>query len=596
MKPLRRAKSKETVLRGIGVSPGVASGPVYVITGEESPCVERTLDESEAPAEVRRFEAAVIETRRQIDRIQKNVSKAMGKRDATIFDVHKMVLDDGAFAEETVRRIQHDRLNAEAAVRDVVGRYADALAVVEDDYLRERVADIKDVARRVLRNLMGEKNSALELVPMRSVVVASDLAPSETASLRKELVLGFATDLGSSTSHTAIMARALGIPAVVGLGDITKQVVTGQEILMDGTEGVVILNPSDRSLRKYGRLAESRHAIQTGFHHLRDLPAETKDGHRITLSANVELLEEVRDVRRYGAEGIGLFRSEYLFIARNDLPSEEEQYAAYREVVTLLAPDPVIIRTADLGGDKFASAVTMPQEINPFLGFRAIRFCLAQPEMFKTQLRAILRASAHGKVRLMYPMISNADEVIRANALLDECRSEFRSRKIPFDEGMQVGVMIEIPSAALTSDLIAPHVSFFSIGTNDLVQYTLAVDRVNDRVAHLYEPTHPAVLKLMKMTVDNGHAAGIWVGICGQMASDPVMVPLLLGIGLDELSVVSASVPIVKEVVRRMSIAEGKELASWALAAGSAGDVLARCRDLTGRIAPEILELVKGIG
>lgn len=589
----RKTGPAEVILKGVGVSPGVAIGPLHLVSSDDSPSAERTLLPEEIAAEVLRFEAAIIETRRQIQSIQRNVRRAIGEYDANIFDVHKMVLDDGAFVEEAIRKIQQERRNAESAVRTVASRYSEALSVVEDDYLRERVADVKDVARRVLRNLTGEKAHVLDGLRERSIVVAADLAPSETASLRKDMVMGFATDLGSSTSHTAIMARALGIPAVVGLGDITRRVEPGGTVLMDGTEGVVILHPTEQSLRKYGKLAETRKHINSGLNHLRNEPAETLDHRRIALSANIELVEEIQDVKKHGAEGVGLFRSEYLYITRSELPTEEEQLAAYREVASLLAPEPVIIRTVDLGGDKFASAVKMPQEINPFLGFRAIRFCLAQPEIFRTQLRAILRASAHGKVRMMYPMISNVDEVIRANTLLDGCKEELRRQGVAFDGQMEVGVMIEIPSAALTADLIARHVSFFSIGTNDLVQYTLAVDRVNDRVAHLYEPTHPAVLKLIKHTIEAGHARGIWVGICGQMASDPIVTPLLLGLGIDELSMAPSSVPVVKDIVRSIAWEQARILADEALAAGSAAEVLERCRKVITAVAPEILELVR---
>ncbi len=593
MKKQRKTGTEEIILKGIGVSPGIAIGPIYLITAEESAVLEKSLAPEEISAEILRFEAAIIETRRQINTIQGNVQRAIGEYDANIFDVHKMVLDDGAFVEEAIRKIQNERKNAEMAVRSVAGRYSEALAMVEDDYLRERVADVKDVARRVLRNLTGEKAHSLDGLREKSLIVAVDLAPSETASLRRELVMGFATDLGSSTSHTAIMARALGIPAVVGLGDITTRVTAGDDVLMDGTEGILIVHPSSRSLRKYGKLAEMRQSIQRGFNHLRDQPAETRDGHGVTLSANIELVTEVPEVRKCGAKGVGLFRSEYLYITRSDLPSEEEQLAAYREVASLLSPEPVIIRTVDLGGDKFASAVRLPPEVNPFLGFRAIRFCLAQPEIFKTQLRAILRSSAHGKVRMMYPMISSVDEVIRANTLLDECKKELRKHHIAFDENMDVGVMIEIPSAAMTADIIAKHVSFFSIGTNDLVQYTLAVDRVNDRVAHLYEPAHPAVLRLIKQTIDAGHARGIWVGVCGQMAGDPMMTPLLLGLGIDELSMSPNSVPMVKDIIRSLSWDRARALADEAMAAGSASEVMGCCRKVVEIVAPEILELLK---
>lgn len=593
MKKTGAGDQSEIILRGVGGSPGVVSASVYRVSTEETRCPDRVLKTDEILQEVERFKAAVEKTRQQITLIKKKVGRAIGQADATIFDVHMMVLDDSAFFGETIRRIEEDRMNAEAAVWAVTNRYGEVLSAMEDEYLRERAADIKDVTRRVLRNLTGEKTHALDGIRNKSIIVATDLSPSDTASLRRDMVLGFATDLGSSTSHTAIMARALGIPAVIGLGDVTRRLETDDEILMDGTEGVVILHPSEASLNKYNALARQRENIQTGLAGLRDQPAETLDGHRVVLSANIELVDEVGEVRKVGAEGVGLFRSEYLYVASRELPTEEEQLAAYQGVASLLAPDPVIIRTVDLGGDKFASSLKMSAEINPFLGYRAIRFCLAQPAVFKTQLRAILRASAHGKVRIMYPMISNVGEVIRANAILEECKGELRNEGLAFDDGIEVGVMIEIPSAAITADIIAKHVSFFSIGTNDLVQYTLAVDRVNDRVAHLYEPTHPAVLRLMKMTIEAGHARGIWVGMCGQMAGDPLMTHLLLGLGIDELSMAPSALPAVKDMIRSVTLAQAKRLAETALREETAADVLKLCRELTARVAPEILELVK---
>jgi phosphotransferase system enzyme I (PtsI) len=591
--PQAPGSSADIILHGVGVSPGVVIGPVYKARHEETEFSERTLNPEEIDDEIARFKASVAVTRRQISVIQNNVKRAIGQQDATIFDVHKLILDDAAFFDETIRLITKDRLNAEAAVRAVTSRYIEALSAVEDEYLRERVSDFKDVARRVLRNLTGEKTHALDGLHEKSIVVSPDLAPSETASLRKNLVLGFATDMGSRTSHSAIMARAMGIPAVVGLGDVTHKLAPGDWILMDGTEGVVILRPSEATLKKYNKLAQQRKMIEARLTQLCDLPAETLDHHVVTLSANIEFLEEAREIRKYGAIGVGLLRSEYLYIAHDELPTEEEQLAAYRGVASWLAPEPVLIRTVDLGGDKFASSVRMPPEMNPFLGFRAIRFCLAQPEMFKTQLRAILRASAFGKVKVMYPMISNVGEVIRANAILEECKTELRREGHAFDAMLEVGVMIEIPSAALTADIIAKHVSFFSIGTNDLAQYTLAVDRVNDRVAHLYEPTHPAVLRLIKTTIDAGHARGIWVGVCGQMGGDPLMTLLLVGLGVDELSMVSASVPAVKELIRSVTRAQAIDLAQTALSCETASEVLKHCRALIAKVAPEILELVK---
>ncbi len=585
--------SVDIILHGVGVSPGVVVGPVYKVRPEETEFSERILKPEEINEEIDRFKTAVVVTRRQITVIQNNVKRAIGQQDATIFDVHKLILDDAAFFDETIKLIELNHVDAESAVRSVTSRYVEALSAVEDDYLRERVADFKDVARRVLRNLSGEKLHSLDGLHEKSVVVSPDLAPSETATLRRNLVLGFATDMGSRTSHSAIMARAMGIPAVVGLGDITHKLSAGDWILMDGTEGVVILRPSEMTLKKYNKLAQQRKMIESRLTQLCSLPAETIDNHRVILSANVEFIEEAQEVRRYGATGVGLLRSEYLFISHEELPTEMEQLKAYKDIVSLLAPEPVIIRTVDLGGDKFASSVRMPPEMNPFLGFRAIRFCLAQPEMFKTQLRAILRASAFGKVRIMYPMISNVGEVLRANAILEECKTELRREGVMFDAMIEVGAMIEIPSAALTADIIAKHVSFFSIGTNDLAQYTLAVDRVNDRVAHLYEPTHPAVLRLIKNTVDAGHARGIGVGVCGQMGGDPLMTLLLIGLGIDELSMVPASVPAVKELIRGVTHKQAIELANTALTCETAAEVLKHCRLLISKVAPEILELVK---
>lgn len=583
----------DVILHGVGVSPGLVIGPVYKASPGEAEFSDRVLNSGEVGDEIARFKSAVNVTRRQISVIQKNVKRAIGHQDASIFDVHKLILDDAAFFDETIRLIEVEHLCAESAVRAVTSRYVEVLSAVEDEYLRERVADFKDVARRVLRNLTGEKTHALDGLKEKSIVVSPDLAPSETASLRRSLVLGFATDMGSTTSHSAIMARAMGIPAVVGLGDVTHRLSPGDWILMDGTEGVVILRPSEATLRKYNRLSQQRRLIETRLTRLSDLPAETLDHHRITLAANIEFLEEALEIRKFGGKGVGLLRSEYLYIAHDELPTEEGQLAAYKGVASVLAPEAVVIRTVDLGGDKFASSVRMPPEMNPFLGFRAIRFCLAQPDIFKTQLRAILRASSFGKIRIMYPMISNVGEVIRANAILEECKAELRHENISYDPAIEVGVMIEIPSAALTADIIAKHVSFFSIGTNDLAQYTLAVDRVNDRVAHLYEPTHPGVLRLIKNTIDAGHARGIWVGVCGQMGGDPLMTLLLLGLGIDELSMSSSSIPAVKDLIRSVTFPQAVELAQTALSCETASEVLKHCRALTAKVAPEILELVK---
>jgi phosphoenolpyruvate-protein phosphotransferase (PTS system enzyme I) len=582
----------ECVLQGIGVSPGVVIGPAQCVTNEAVDIEEREIAADEVAREIRRLEDALIETRRQIKAIQADMQSGPVTGNPAMLDAHLMVLDDASLLEELVAAIRDRRRNAEAIVRDVTDRYVGVLAKIKDDYLRERVVDIKDVARRILRNLAGKAGSALPDLKHKHIMVAPDLAPSDTAGLSRDVVLGFATDRGSPTSHTAVLARALEIPAVVGLHDISRTVNTGDEVLIDGNKGVLIVHPTPERLESYGRVAETRRTIQRELITLRNEPAETRDGRRVVLSANLEGIEEVDSVLQYGAEGIGLFRSEYLFLVKNKTVSESEQAEVYKAVATRLAPAPVIIRTLDLGGDKYFADGHASHEANPFLGCRSIRLSLQYPDHFKSQLRAILRASVHRNVKIMYPMISGLKEVFQANALLEEAKQDLRREGAEFDAGIEVGVMIEIPSAALTARTIAPHVAFFSIGTNDLVQYTLAVDRINDRVAYLYQPTHPAVLRLVTETVEAAHEAKIWVGICGEMAADPLMTPLLLGMGLDELSVAPSAVPLVKDAVRSVTLAECKTLVTTALACQSGDEVIAHCRALTGRAAPELLELI----
>ncbi len=586
-------RPNEIILEGVGVSSGVVIGKAFLLTTEEDRFVEREISDDDIPREVARFEEALIATRRQIREIQQKVSSAIGQENAGIFDAHLLVVDDRAFVEEVIRGLSAYHRNVEVVLRDVAERYADALGRIEDDYLRERAADVRDVTRRILRNLSGKSRSDIMELEEPCILVANDLAPSETATMDKKKVIGFATDLGSQTSHTAIMARALGIPAIVGLHDVSVRVSVGDEVLVDGGKGLFIIHPSPERLERYGKLIESRKHIESELAQLKDEAAETVDGYRILLSANIERPEDVHAVREYGARGVGLFRSEFLYLSRENLPNEEEQFSVYDEVARRLAPDPVIIRTIDLGGDKFLSHMRTAPELNPFMGWRAIRFCLAQPDIFKTQLRALLRASESVNVKIMYPMISSAEEVIQANLLLEEAKNELREEGRAFNEDVDVGVMIEVPSAALIADLIAPHVKFFSIGTNDLVQYTLAVDRVNERIAYLYKPTHPAILKLIKNTIDVGQKNGIWTGICGEMAGNPLMVPLLMGLGADELSVSPSLTPMVKDVIRNLRYTQAEELAAAALASDSPKRVLDLCRELTQEIAPEIIELLE---
>ena len=584
---------REVELKGIPGSPGVAVGTVLLVKTEEERLVERTISDEDIPREIARFEEALINTRHQVHEIQQKVSNAIGQESASIFDAHLLVVDDRSFVEEVIRGLSTQHKNVEAVLTAVADRYADALSAIEDDYLRERAADVRDVTRRILRNLSGRSSTLLTQLDKPYIVVSNDLAPSDTATLNREKVMGFGTDLGSPTSHTAIMARALAIPAVVGLHDVSVRVSTGDAVLIDGNKGLFVIHPTRERLAHYGKVQEIRQSVETRLKGLKDQLAVTKDGYQVTISANIELPGDMDSVIQNGAVGVGLFRTEYLYLSsKQQLPTEDEQYNAYTEVARRLGDAPAIIRTLDLGGDKFLSHLKTPAELNPFMGWRAIRFCLAQPDIFKTQLRAILRASTYENIKLMYPMVSNVDEVIRANEFLEEAKNELRQRGQPFNDDLEVGVMIEVPSAAITANLIAPHVDFFSLGTNDLVQYTMAVDRVNERVAYLYEPTHPAIIRLIKGTIDVGHEHGIWVGICGEMAANPLMAPLLMGLGIDEFSMSPSAVPLVKEAVRSVLFHEAEELARQVLVSESAPKVLELCRKLLEKVAPEILELI----
>ncbi|MDD5348391.1 MAG: phosphoenolpyruvate--protein phosphotransferase, partial [Candidatus Omnitrophica bacterium] len=397
------------------------------------------------------------------------------------------------------------------------------------------------------------------------VVVAHDLSPSDTAAMHKQHVSAFVTDIGGKTSHTAIMAKSLEIPAVVGTVEATARIKSGDTLIVDGSMGVIIINPDEETLRVYQEEEEKLKGVAERFVSVKDLPAQTTDGHAVEIAANIELPEEIPSIKIHGAQGIGLYRTEYFYMNRKDAPTEEEQFAAYKQVAEEMKPAPVIIRTLDLGGDKFLSQFEMPKEIQPFLGWRAIRFCLARPDVFKLQLRAILRASAFGKLRLMYPMISGIEELKQANDILKSCKDELRSDRIPFDEEIEVGVMIEVPSAAVTADLLAKEADFFSIGTNDLIQYSLAVDRTNEKVAYLYEPAHPAVLRMVKSVIEAAHANSIWVGMCGEMASDELFTLVLLGLNLDEFSVSSLSIPQIKYIIRAVSFEDAKKIAQEAL-------------------------------
>ncbi len=579
----------EKRFHGVGVSPGIARGSLFVHRSDDEPAPVRKIDEEEIPAEIARFETALIATRAQIFEMQQRIAEAIGSKDAGIFDAHLLVVEDRTLIDEVLRTLKRDLTNIEHVFQQVANRYAKTLSEIDDPYLRERALDITDVTRRVIHNLLGKEGRSLSAIETPHLLISHNLTPSDTAQLNRSLVLGFATDMGSKTSHTAIMARSLSIPAVVGLHDASEMLETGDQALIDGYNGLLIVNPSDQTLWEYGELEVKKGQVEEGLVELRESEALTTDRRHIVLSANIELPEDVDLVQQNGAEGIGLYRTEFFYLNKTRLPNEEEQYESYARVARQVHPQPVIIRTLDLGGDKFLSNLQMPQEQNPFLGWRAIRFCLERVDIFKVQLRAILRASAEGNVRMMYPMISGVEELRRANTVLDECRRELRAEGVPFDEKMEVGVMIEVPSAALCADILAREVAFFSIGTNDLIQYTIAVDRVNERIAHLYEPTHPSVIRLIKMVVDAGHARGLWVGVCGEMAGEVGLTPLLIGLGIDELSTGAALVPRVKRAVRSLDVGECERLVGEVLAMESAEEILAKCEEMARAHYGELL-------
>lgn len=569
----------EITVQGIAASQGIAYGQIFVYLQSDIEVPTYQVDEAKRAEEVARFDRALVVTRQQISKIKNEVEKNIGPEEAGIFDAHLMVLEDEALIGETIREFEATGRNIETCFHHVSSRYVQAFSEIDDEYLRERAGDLKDVAQRVLQNLLGQAENSLKRLADQRIVVASDITPSDSASLDRTAALALVMDSGSRTSHAVIVARSMKIPAVVGVRDLTQQAKNGEWALVDGYDGLVILNPSESTLFRYGTIQERKKSFEARLLEGNWQSAVTLDGVKVTLMANIERAEDVADAKAYFAAGIGLFRTEYLFLNATRFPSEQEQFLAYKSVAEAIAPLPVVIRTLDLGGDKpmVSQEDLFPKENNPFMGFRAIRFCLEHPDIFKVQLRAILMASAFGKVRLMYPMISGAQELDRANAMLAECRAELQARGVPFDEQLEIGVMIEIPSAAVTADLLAKSSSFFSIGTNDLIQYLLAIDRVNNRIAHLYQPTHPAVVRTLRLIVDEGHRQNLPVSLCGEMAGDPVFAPLLLGLGVDCLSMSPSWLPAVKYIVRAMTMADARALATEALALTSPAEIYNRC-------------------
>ncbi|MDD5561936.1 MAG: phosphoenolpyruvate--protein phosphotransferase [Candidatus Omnitrophica bacterium] len=552
-------------LKGIGAAGGISIGVAYKLGKEEFVVFPEAITWEDIPIQIQLFEEALIKTRREIIELQKRISSDMGQNEAQIFDAHLLVLEDRMLIEEVISRLKKEQLNVAYIFSEVLKKYISVFLKIEDEYLKERIADINDVGKRILRNLLGKEKKGLEDLKEKAVIVSHDLSPSDTAAMHTKNVAAFVTDMGGKTSHTAIMAKSLEIPAVVALEGVTSRVNTGDILIVDGNTGTVIINPDEETLKNYQQELVKLKNIAERFSSVKELPAVTPDGRAISINANIEFPDEVSSVKLHGSEGIGLYRTEFFYMNRKDSPSEEEHYQAYKYVAEQMNPHPVVIRTLDLGGDKFLSQFQIPHEMQPFLGWRAIRFCLARPDIFKLQLRAILRASVYGNLRLMYPMVSGIEELRQANGLLKEAKDELRQKGLDFDDKLPVGVMIEVPSAAMTADILAREADFFSIGTNDLIQYCLAVDRGNEKVAYLYEPAHPAVLRLIKQVIEAAHQAKIKVAMCGEMAGEPSLALILLGLGLDEFSVPPQVIPELKFIIRAIGFKTAQEFTKEAM-------------------------------
>lgn len=543
------------MVKGIAASEGIAVGKVLLLKKEEPVIEKRIIAPDEKEIEKNKLSAALAKSREQIEQIKKNAGDVMKE----ILDAHLLILEDDELVGMIVGKIEAENQDAVSATRDSVEFFANILGAMEDAYMKERAADIRDIGYRIIMNLLGKDILSLMTIQEPVIVVAHDITPSDTAQMNKEKVLGFLTEIGGKTSHSAIMARTLEIPAILGLENITKQVKTGDTVCFDGEEGILFVDPDEETLQKYKKMAQEQEHTKKLLAQYKEKKTETKDGHQVELASNIGNPKDAENADKNGAEGVGLYRTEFLYMDRDNLPSEDEQYEAYRAVLEKMGERPVVIRTLDIGGDKKLPYLQLPDEMNPFLGYRAVRICLDQTDLFKTQLRALLRASVHGNLKIMYPMISSLEEVRSANAVLDECKKELDREGIPYAK-FEVGIMIEIPSAALTADLIAPEVDFFSIGTNDLIQYTCAVDRMNQKIAELYNPFHPAVLRLIKRVIDAAHENGIWCGMCGETAGNKKLIPLYLGMGLDEFSMSAGAILKARKQIADWSLADAQKI------------------------------------
>ncbi|MGM0426854.1 MAG: phosphoenolpyruvate--protein phosphotransferase [Thermodesulfobacteriota bacterium] len=582
--------TKERRLRGIPVYPGVVIGKAHVVDRSRVKIMYQYLvNDDRVQSEAHRFETAVRSVEKQLLSI-KNGMPGRVKEHSFILDSHLLILKDSMLYDSTIDRILSEKINAEWALKKSLENLKEIFSQIDDEYIRNRIGDVENVSERILRTLAGEPGQSLSEINQRVIITAHDLSPADATELNIGKVMGFITDVGGRTSHTAIMAQALEIPAVVGLEKATDLVEDHDLLIVDGSSGDVIIDPDEGTIIHYQEKALQLESYRSSIARQSHLPAQTVDGYKVGITANIEFLEEVAAVRDYGGEGIGLYRTEFLYLRSRGFPAEDELFEDYREVAEIMYPFPVSIRTLDLGGDKFASELEISKEMNPALGLRAIRFCLNEPEIFKSQLRAILRASAYGRIQLMFPMISGLQEILEAKQILGEARQELEEKGIEYDREMKTGIMIEVPSAVIMAEVLARHVDFFSIGTNDLIQYALAIDRINEHVAYMYQPFHPAILKMIQHVVEMAKNAGISVSLCGEMASDPLCISVLLGLGLDVLSMNARTIPVIKNIVRQLSMEQARVDFEKVICLSTANEVREYILSRTRELFPELAQ------
>lgn len=567
-----------TKINGIGASNGIAIAKAYKLVMPDLTVTKTVIEDVES--EIKKYEAAMEQTAKELALIKEAASKNLSPEEAAVFDAHALVLADPEMKTQVEDKIKNEKVNAESALEDVANSFVMIFESMGDEYFRERAADIKDVSRRLLANLLGKPLPNPALIDEEVVIIADDLTPSDTAQLNKNFVRGFATNIGGRTSHSAIMARSLEIPAVVACKTITEDVNDGDMIVLDGIEGVVVINPDEDTVKAYTTKRDEFIAYKEELKKLVNEKTVSTDGHHVELVANIGGAKDLPGVKENGAEGVGLFRTEFLYMESADLPTEERQFEVYKEILEALEGKPVVVRTLDIGGDKEIEAIDLPKEMNPFLGVRAVRLCFQREDIFRTQLRALLRASVYGDLRIMFPMIATLQEFRKAKGILMEEKEKLVAEDVKVSDTIQVGIMIEIPAAAVLADQFAKEVDFFSIGTNDLIQYTFAADRMSSGVSYLYQPYNPSILRLLKHVIDSAHKEGKWAGMCGEMAGEQMAAPLLLGLGLDEFSMSATSVLAQRKLIRNLSKADMEELANKALNCGTMEEVVALVKEV----------------